>query len=61
MILTPELAREYAVKTERTLLRDLDELQQMQIVIVEGGKYRLNMGPLFDHMARRRLKAATAA
>jgi Fic family protein len=61
MILTPELAREYAVRTERTLLRDLEELHKIEIVTAENGRYRLNLGLLVDHMARRRMKANAAA
>jgi Fic family protein len=61
MLLTPELAREYATLTERTLIRDLDELLRMEIVIQwEKGKYRLNLGLLTTHMAQRRNASAAA-
>jgi Fic family protein len=54
MMLTPELARDYAALTERTLLRDLRELIEMQIVTMTGGKYALNFGLLMPHMASHR-------
>jgi Fic family protein len=58
MMLTPDLAREYAAVTVRTLIRDLDELRAMEIVSYEdGGRLRANMALLLPHMARRRLKA----
>lgn len=58
MLLTPELAREYAGLTPRTLLRDLEELRQMDIVAEEEGKYRLNLGLLTPQLAWRRVRAA---
>lgn len=61
MMLTPELARDYAVLTERTLVRDLEELREMEIITFENGKYRLNFGLLVGHMARRRMKPTAAA
>jgi Fic family protein len=61
MMLTPELAREYASLTARTLLRDLEELREMEIVIEQGGKLRANMGLLVPHMARRRIRAGSTA
>lgn len=57
MMLTPELAREYAALTERTLLRDLEELRQMEIVTEDKGKFRLNLDLLGSHMPRHRQSA----
>lgn len=57
IMLTPELARDYGPLTPRTLLRDLDELREMEIVIEQDGKLRANMGLLVPHMARRRVRA----
>ena len=54
MLLTPDLAREYAVLTEQTLVRDLKELIAMEIIVVDGKKYRLNFGLLMPHMASHR-------
>lgn len=54
MLLTPDLAREYAALTERTLLRDLRELVVMKILAFKGGKYRLNLPLLISHMASHR-------
>jgi Fic family protein len=54
MLLTPHLAREYAALTEQTLRRDLRELVDMQILVVVGGKYRLNFELLMPHMAPHR-------
>ena len=60
MMLTPEMAREYASLTARTLLRDLDELREMEIVIEKDGRMRANLGLLVPHMARRRLRVRAA-
>jgi Fic family protein len=54
MMLTPELAREYASLTPRTLIRDLDELCQMDIVSEDAGRYELNLELLGPHMAQHR-------
>ncbi len=61
MMLTPELAREYASLTERTLIRDLEELGEMEIVVQEDGKYALNLVLLRAHMARWRRRPVTVA
>ncbi len=60
MMLTPELAREYAPLSLRTLLRDLAELREMEIVIEQDGKILANLGLLVPHMARRRVRARAA-
>jgi len=59
MLLTPELAREYASLTERTLVRDLEELREMEIVVYDKGKYKLNFALLGPHMAPHRRPTAT--
>jgi Fic family protein len=56
-LLTPELAREYASLTPRTLLRDMEELALMEIVTEEREGYRINFGLLIPHMAKRRMTA----
>jgi Fic family protein len=60
MILTPELAREYAVRSPRTLLRDLAELRVMEIVKEDNGTFRTNLELLMPHMPQRRLRPAAA-
>lgn len=61
MMLTPDLAREYSPLTIRTLLRDLDELRQMDIVVDEDDKVRVNLNLLVPHMARHRRVPPRAA
>jgi Fic family protein len=62
VLLTPEIAREYAPLSVRTLERDLDELRQLEIVQdEEDGKVRANLGLLMPHMARRRFASTRAA
>jgi cell filamentation protein, protein adenylyltransferase len=51
---TPDLARHYAAASVRTLLRDLDELEAMELVVETDGKYRINLGLLGLQLARRR-------
>ena len=58
MMLTADLAREYASLNPRTLLRDLDELKEMGIVFDDEGKVRANLGLLVPHMPRRRVTRA---
>jgi Fic family protein len=38
--LTPRLARLYAKKSMRTLLRDLEELEKLELVLIKAGKVR---------------------
>ncbi len=59
MMLTPELAREYSTLTERTLIRDLEELRQMDVVAEEQGRFRLKLELLRSHMPRHRQSAIT--
>lgn len=61
MMLTPELAREYASLTIRTLFRDLDELRQMDIIADEGDKVKANLALLVPHMAPHRRVPRQAA
>jgi len=61
MMLTPELAREYATLTERSLLRDLEELRQMEVVTEDKGRYGLNLILLGSQMPRHRQSATPAA
>jgi Fic family protein len=56
VILTPELAREYAHLSPRTLLRDLEELRDMEIVVEQNGGFMANLELLVPHMARRRAR-----
>jgi DeoR/GlpR family transcriptional regulator of sugar metabolism len=51
-ILTPTLAREYAKVTERTLLRDLEDLEAMQLIRKMGHGYITNHELLKLRMAR---------
>lgn len=60
MMLTPDLAREYAALSPRTLIRDLDELNQMDIVNEDKGRYELNLELLGPHMARHRQSVSAA-
>lgn len=56
MMQTPELARKYAHLTQRTLLRDLNELRSMKLIVeTNEGKYRINVGLLVPQIARRRI------
>lgn len=59
-ILTPELAREYASLSLRTLLRDLQELSEMEIIVERDGTFRANLALLKPYMAARRLKPRAA-
>jgi Fic family protein len=58
MMLRPELARDYAARTARTLERDLDELKAMEILLEMDGHYRLNLALLVPQLAQRRLTPA---
>jgi Fic family protein len=54
-VTTPELARQYAALSTRTLMRDLATLQEMELIVHEDGKYKLNFGLLVPHVAQRRM------
>lgn len=61
MMLTPEIAREYATLTARTLLRDIEELKAMGIARVVEGKIQANLALLVPHMAKRHIAQPTAS
>lgn len=52
-IVTADLARVYAKLSERTILRDLEMLTEMELLLREGEQYTANMGSLRLLMARR--------
>jgi len=52
-LLTPTLARSYAQLSERTLLRDLDVLRQMELVKKVDGAYRARADALRFRIPRR--------
>jgi len=52
-VLTTELARAYAKVTERSALRDLRELMQLELVIEGNQQFRMNLGLLGTQMAKR--------
>lgn len=58
---TPKITREYAVVSDRTLLRDLQELLDMKLLLEHNGKYAVNLDLLRSQMPRRRQKRASAA
>lgn len=53
-MLTPQLAAAYARKTPRTLTRDLNELQQRELIVRSGKTVRANMEALQVFLPRRR-------
>lgn len=54
--LNTDLARQYAVVTPRTLLRDLDVAKEMGLVLKLGdGRYQANLAILGPHLSRRRI------
>lgn len=56
MTLDPRVAREYATVTERTMLRDLQMLEEHELVVREGGTYFANTDALRMQMPSRRIK-----
>jgi Fic family protein len=42
-LISPTMAKQYAKVTKVTILRDLKELQQLNLIIKEGRKYRANI------------------
>jgi len=61
MVQTPELARQYAHLTPRTLLRDLEELRKMNLIVgTDDGRYRINGDLLVPHFVKRRIAPAGA-
>ncbi len=62
MMRTSELTRQYAHLTQRTLLRDLDELRALELILrSEDGRYRINVGLLAPHIARRKTGSQVAS
>jgi Fic family protein len=59
--LTPELAKLYATKTERTVLRDVVALRDMKLVVVRGTAVKANRKVLKAFKPRCRGKDADAA
>ena len=57
--LTPEIAELYAGKTNKTLTRDLNELQRMELIIREGGKVIANGTILSQFLPSRRRNSDT--
>jgi len=53
-LLTTDLARQYAVLTDRTLLRDLGALKKMKLLIQDDTGYHANVRFLFHHLPSRR-------
>ena len=54
-VLTPEVAKMYATLSERTVLRDVAELQRMGLLVeADKGRWRTNRGLLLPQFARRR-------
>ncbi|MCG8606555.1 Fic family protein, partial [bacterium] len=49
VLINPQIARSYAKLSERTVDRDLKELQQMRLIVKHGDKYRANLN-LLKHM-----------
>jgi Fic family protein len=57
--LTPDIAVLYAKRTNKTLTRDLNELEKMNLIVRDGNKVRANADILAQFLPRRR--AATDA
>ena len=55
--LTPELAREYAKKTPKTLTRDLNALERRDLIVREGRAVAANRGKLSSLLPPRLAKA----
>jgi len=60
-LLTPEIAQLYANKTPKTLSRDLNELQRMELVIRQGREVRANLPILSHFLPGRRARARREA
>ena len=50
--LTPELAEEYATKTNKTITRDLNALRKRELIAREGGGYRARMDKILAFLPR---------
>ncbi|MDP2317735.1 MAG: Fic family protein [Acidobacteriota bacterium] len=54
-VVTPEVAKMYGALSERTVVRDVLELQRMNLIVEESkGKWRINLGLLLPQFARRK-------
>lgn len=49
-LLTPKIAKVYADKSNRTILRDLNELMELELIIKIGKKYKANIGLLKGYL-----------
>ena len=52
----PRIAREYARLSDRTALRDLEALEQLELVVRVDGLYRANTAALRMQMPSRRIE-----
>jgi len=50
--LTPEVARLYARKTEKTLTRDLNKLKKLKLIDMQEGKFIANAGLILNFLPR---------
>lgn len=53
-LISPEVARDYATMSDRTLMRDLDVLREMKLVVERNGLFRPATEQLRHQMAARR-------
>lgn len=58
--LVPQMARDYAAVSFRTIARDIEELKDMQLVVERGGKLAMNLGLLVHQLPQRRKKSLAA-
>lgn len=56
--LTPDLARDYATKTAKTVSRDINALKQMGLVVVQKGTVSANVGILEELLPKRRVASS---
>lgn len=61
MTLSPAIAREYATLSERTALRDLKALEELELVAREHGRFRANTAVLRMQMPSRRTESHVLA
>lgn len=54
VLINPKIARNYASLSERTVDRDLKELQEMKLIVKHDDKYRANVN-LLRHMIARKI------
>jgi Fic family protein len=58
--LTPEIAEMYAGRTNKTLTRDLNELEKLQLIVREGKNIQANGAVLAQFLPSRRVGGAVA-